>query len=69
MITPKVLVLRSPGTNCDEETAFAGNWPGGELEHHRHQYPEDRSLRIAVRISSGEVSSEGCLLLCEPTCL
>jgi phosphoribosylformylglycinamidine synthase I len=32
MITPRVLVLRAPGTNCDEETAFAWELAGGAPE-------------------------------------
>ena len=32
MATPRVLVLRAPGTNCDEETAFAFESVGGCAE-------------------------------------
>ena len=32
MIAPRVLVLRAPGTNCDEETAFAWQLAGGVPE-------------------------------------
>lgn len=32
MATPKVLVLRSPGANCDEETAHAWRLAGAEAE-------------------------------------
>jgi len=38
MTKPKVLVLRAPGTNCDEETAFAWELAGGAPERvHIHQ--------------------------------
>ena len=30
MSKPKVLILRAPGTNCDQETAFAFDSAGGE---------------------------------------
>ncbi len=32
MPTPRVLVLRAPGTNCDEEAAFAWRLAGAEVE-------------------------------------
>ena len=32
MATPRVLVLRAPGTNCDQETAFAFELAGGSTE-------------------------------------
>ena len=32
MPTPRVLVLRAPGTNCDQETAFAFERAGGKAE-------------------------------------
>jgi phosphoribosylformylglycinamidine synthase len=32
MATPRVLVLRAPGTNCDQETAFAFERAGGRAE-------------------------------------
>ena len=32
MPTPRVLILRAPGTNCDEETAFAFERAGGRAE-------------------------------------
>src|SRR5438270_11997415 len=32
MPKPRVLVLRAPGTNCDEETAFAWHRAGAEAE-------------------------------------
>ena len=32
MAQPNVLILRAPGTNCDEETAFAFNQAGGKSE-------------------------------------
>lgn len=32
MSTPRVLIVRAPGTNCDQETAFAFQQAGGETE-------------------------------------
>ena len=32
MATPRVLILRAPGTNCDEETAFAFRRAGATTE-------------------------------------
>lgn len=32
MATPKTLVLRAPGTNCDQETAFAFETAGGKAD-------------------------------------
>ncbi len=32
MVSPRVCVLRAPGTNCDEETAFAFSHCGGTVE-------------------------------------
>jgi phosphoribosylformylglycinamidine synthase len=32
MPTPRVLILRAPGTNCDKETAFAFDKVGGQAE-------------------------------------
>jgi len=32
MSKPKVLILRAPGTNCDQETAFAFDLAGGQSE-------------------------------------
>jgi phosphoribosylformylglycinamidine synthase subunit PurQ / glutaminase len=32
MATPRVLILRAPGTNCDQETAFAFERAGGRAE-------------------------------------
>ena len=32
MSTPNVLILRAPGTNCDQETAFAFEKAGGKVE-------------------------------------
>ena len=32
MATPKVLILRAPGTNCDQETAYAFQLAGAETE-------------------------------------
>jgi phosphoribosylformylglycinamidine synthase len=45
MATPSVLVLRAPGTNCDEETAFAFERAGGKAELvHINRLLEDPSL-------------------------
>ncbi|MGI9444573.1 MAG: phosphoribosylformylglycinamidine synthase subunit PurQ, partial [Rubripirellula sp.] len=32
MTSPRVLVLRAPGTNCDEETGFAFERAGASVE-------------------------------------
>lgn len=32
MATPRVLILRAPGTNCDQETAFAFDRAGGQSD-------------------------------------
>ena len=32
MVAPRVLILRSPGTNCDVETAYAFDQAGGSSE-------------------------------------
>ena len=32
MAKPRVLILRAPGTNCDQETAFAFDVAGGQAE-------------------------------------
>src|SRR3954471_21985732 len=32
MATPRAIVLRAPGTNCDEETAFAWERAGADAE-------------------------------------
>src|SRR6056297_2866791 len=32
MAAPRVLILRAPGTNCDEETAYAFEVAGAEAE-------------------------------------
>ena len=32
MTTPKVLVLRAPGTNCDHETKYAFELAGGQAD-------------------------------------
>ncbi|MBY0587946.1 phosphoribosylformylglycinamidine synthase I [bacterium] len=45
MSKPRVLVLRAPGTNCDEETAFAFDQAGGKTDRlHFRRLVEDPSL-------------------------
>jgi len=45
MATPRVLILRAPGTNCDRETAFAFEQAGGLCEPvHIERLLSDRSL-------------------------
>lgn len=45
MATPRVLILRAPGTNCDRETAFAFERAGGVCEPvHIERLLSDRSL-------------------------
>lgn len=45
MASPRVLILRSPGTNCDEETAFAFEQVGGLVSSvHVNRLIEDPSL-------------------------
>ncbi|RMF92957.1 MAG: phosphoribosylformylglycinamidine synthase I [Planctomycetota bacterium] len=45
MATPRVLVLRAPGTNCDEETAFAFEKAGGKADRvHINRLLEKPSL-------------------------
>ena len=45
MSTPNVLILRAPGTNCDQETAFAFEQAGGKVEIlHINRLLEDPSL-------------------------
>ena len=45
MSKPRVLVLRAPGTNCDEESAFAFELAGGEAEcFHVNRLLENESL-------------------------
>lgn len=45
MSKPKVLILRAPGTNCDQETAFAFNLAGGDSSFaHINQLIESPNL-------------------------
>ncbi|MDG1875123.1 MAG: phosphoribosylformylglycinamidine synthase I [Mariniblastus sp.] len=45
MSKPKVLILRAPGTNCDQETAFAFDLAGGHSEFtHINQLIENPSI-------------------------
>ncbi len=45
MLKPKALVLRAPGTNCDEETAYAFQLAGGEADRiHVNQLAESPNL-------------------------
>ena len=46
MATPKVLILRAPGTNCDQETAYAFELAGArtELVHINELVFEKKSL-------------------------
>ncbi|GAB6166866.1 phosphoribosylformylglycinamidine synthase subunit PurQ [Thermostilla marina] len=52
MATPRVLVLRAPGTNCDEETAFAFEKAGGKADRvHINRLLENPSLLDAYQIA------------------
>ena len=45
MSTPNVLILRAPGTNCDQETAYAFEQAGGKTEIlHINRLLEDPTL-------------------------
>ncbi len=45
MSKPRILILRAPGTNCDQETAFAFETAGGDAEFiHINQLIESPSL-------------------------
>ncbi len=51
MIQPRVLILRAPGTNCDEETAFAFQLAGGLPERvHINRLLESPSLTNEFQI-------------------
>jgi phosphoribosylformylglycinamidine synthase subunit PurQ / glutaminase len=51
MPTPRVLVLRAPGTNCDRETAFAFEQAGGRAEiFHVNRLLENPQLPTAYQI-------------------
>jgi phosphoribosylformylglycinamidine synthase len=45
MTTPRVLILRAPGTNCDEETAFAFERAGAAVDRvHLNRWLESTTL-------------------------
>lgn len=51
MPSPRVLILRAPGTNCDEETAFAFQQAGAEAERvHVNRLIENRALKDRYQI-------------------
>ncbi|WP_168564363.1 phosphoribosylformylglycinamidine synthase subunit PurQ [Crateriforma spongiae] len=51
MVAPRVLVLRAPGTNCDEETAFAFEQAGAVAERvHVNRLMENPALRDRYQI-------------------
>ncbi|TWU51022.1 Phosphoribosylformylglycinamidine synthase [Rubripirellula tenax] len=51
MATPRVLVLRAPGTNCDEETAFAFEQAGAEVERvHVNRLIENPALKDRYQV-------------------
>lgn len=73
MGTPRVLVLRAPGTNCDQETAFAFEQVGGcaEVQHvfalreHPERIKEFQVLCIPGGFSYGDDLSAGRLFALE----
>ncbi len=51
MPAPRVLILRAPGTNCDEETAFAFQRAGATAERvHVNRLIENRALKDRYQI-------------------
>lgn len=51
MPAPRVLILRAPGTNCDEETAFAFERAGGRpLSVHINRLLEDPGLMAQFQV-------------------
>ena len=51
MPSPRVLILRAPGTNCDEETAFAFQQAGAEAERvHVNRLIENPALKDRYQI-------------------
>ena len=51
MPTPRVLILRAPGTNCDEETAFAFERAGGRAERlHINRWLREPNLSDGFQI-------------------
>ncbi len=59
MPAPNVLILRAPGTNCDEETAFAFELAGAKVQRvHIYQLREDPKLlhRFQILVVPGGFS-------------
>lgn len=51
MPSPRVLILRAPGTNCDEETAFAFEQAGADAERvHVNRLAENPALQDRYQI-------------------
>src|SRR3954447_698268 len=51
MTRPRALVLRAPGTNCDEETAYAWELAGASVQtHHVGRLVESPRLLDEVQI-------------------
>lgn len=51
MVMPRVLILRAPGTNCDEETAHAFSLAGG----HAERWHVNRVLEEPARVADFQV--------------
>src|SRR5882724_10151588 len=50
-MTPRILILRAPGTNCDQETAFAFETAGGKPEVvHLNRLLENPKLAASYQI-------------------
>src|SRR3954451_23546208 len=47
MMRPRILILRAPGTNCDEETAHAFSLAGGVVERRHVNCVLEEPLRLA----------------------
>ena len=56
--TPRVLVMRAPGTNCDHETAFAFELAGakGRKEHDKRQALREKDDKREVAKAVGRRS-------------
>ena len=51
MTSPRVLILRAPGTNCDEETAFAFERAGASVERvHVNRLIENPALKDRYQV-------------------
>ena len=51
MAAPRVLILRAPGTNCDEETAFAFKQAGASVERvHVNRLIENPALKDRYQV-------------------